>query len=189
MVLPFLHELDVQVRRHPSCDHYFLDRLGEAQADSAALRTFLLEFGLLRGSCRVLDARLSGSTSRFLDMARSCGVRSGIREEQGMPGTRLAMDGMQILQRDLCRREGALWAVERASNIWAEMWCFGHQVPNQGIWDGYWHQLLAAEPMVADPTEAAAAGGAWQDGLHQALGRLSIFLDGCEAAVENTRVA
>lgn len=61
MVQLHLHELDLRLRRHPACDHWFLDRLAAAGADSVALQTFLREFGLLRRVARVVDARLPGA--------------------------------------------------------------------------------------------------------------------------------
>jgi hypothetical protein len=177
------------VQQHPACEHVFLERLGRADAHSTVMATFAAEYGLLRRACRVLDARCPGNEARYREFAQSCGIRGAHSLTQALPGTRMAIDGLQALQQDLERREGALWAMEQIGRVWGSLWRQDRPEPNRGIWDGYWRQLALGDDLIADPDPRAEGLDLWQAGFLQALNQTSTFLDSLEAAIQTLHAA
>ncbi len=182
-------ELQLFLKEHPACTHVFQDRLTVAGVDSSVIQVFVTEYGVLRREARVLDAHCSGSHARYREFQLSCGIRGQCSLDQALPGTRMALDGIQSLSKDLKRREGASWAIENVARGWAAQWRKARPEPNRCIWDGYWREILLGDNLIADPDPDVDGVESWQEGFLQALDHLSGFLDGCEAAVNALRVA
>jgi hypothetical protein len=182
-------ELQLFLKAHPACTHVFLDRLTVAGVDSSVIQVFATEYGILRRVARVLDAHCPGSHARYQEFQLSCGIRGQRSLEQALPGTRMALDGIQSLSKDLKRREGTLWAIENVARQWARQWRQARPEPNRGVWDGYWREILLGDYLIADPDPEVGGLESWQEGFLLALDHLSGFLDGCEAAVSTLRVA
>jgi hypothetical protein len=189
-MLPFVpSELRNLVQQHPACNHVFLQRIGRAEVNSTVMVTFAAEYGLLRRAARVLDARCPGNEARYREFAQSCGIRGAHSLTQALPGTRMAIDGLQVLQRDLERREGALWAMEQIGRQWGQLWRQQRPEPNRGLWDGYWRELSMGDNLIADPDPRAEGLDLWEAGLLQALNQTSTFLDSLEAAIQTLYAA
>ncbi len=177
------------VQDHPACSHVFMDRLAVAGVDSSVLQVFAIEYGILRRVARVLDAHCPGANARYRDFQLSCGIRGQRSLEQALPGTRLAVDQLAKLTKDLKRREGALWAIENVGRVWATHWRDSRPQPNRGVWDGYWRELVMGDALIADPNPRASGLEYWQEGFFAALQGMAGFLDSCEAAVNTIHAA
>lgn len=177
------------VQEHPACSHVFLDRLAVAGVDSSVLQVFTIEYGVLRRAARVLDAHCPGAEARYRDFQLSCGLRGQRSVEQALPGTRLAVDQLTRLCKDLKRREGALWAIETVGLCWARQWRDARPQPNRGVWDGYWREMVMGDRLIADPNPRAGGLDHWTEGFLGALQGLAGFLDCCEAAVNTIHAA
>ncbi|MBC8405804.1 MAG: hypothetical protein H8E15_11295 [Planctomycetes bacterium] len=177
------------VQEHPACSHVFLNRLTQAGVDSSVLQVFAIEYGVLRRGARVLDAHCPGAEARYREFQLSCGIRGQRTLEQALPGTRLAVAGLSALMKDLKRREGALWAIENVGIAWAKQWRQARPEPNRGVWDGYWREMAMGDLLIADPNPEAGGLNHWETGFTQALGCLTGFLDGCEAAINTIHAA
>ncbi|MAW62184.1 MAG: hypothetical protein CMJ94_15315 [Planctomycetes bacterium] len=177
--------LDGPIAASHASQHAFLERLGRSDGGSVVARTFAGEYSVLRRAARALDAALPEAHDAYRAFLQAQGLIGAGWMENALPATQRACEDLQGLIRSPVLRDGALWAMERVGQRWAEI-CAARAWGKHGFWQ---QRSQVEEPLVPDPIDAAARDESWKQGRDAALLALATWLDALELSVTDERVA